>query len=204
MLDEKLIVFEEKKSMEPKSQQANTGNFQAQSGGENSNNVRRINIGGLNPTTQSTATPGGFWIRFVALLIDGMILGVVQIPISLLIGVASVALTLKSQEGAPLASGGAMLGLYGLSYLVSVGSILLYFGWFYKNRGATPGKLLFNLRVVDQETGENLGYGKTFLREVIGKMLATITLGIGYLMAAFRMDKRGLHDLLAGTQVLKK
>ena len=63
--------------------------------------------------------------------------------------------------------------------------------------------MIFGLRVVDTETGTNIGYGKTFLRQYVGMFLNFLTLGIGLLMVAFRSDKRGLHDMVAGTRVLR-
>jgi uncharacterized RDD family membrane protein YckC len=48
-----------------------------------------------------------------------------------------------------------------------------------------------------------LSYGRAALREVVGKFLSGILLGIGYLMVAFDSKKQGLHDRLANTFVIK-
>ena len=79
-----------------------------------------------------------------------------------------------------------------------------YYGWFYKNKGATPGKMIFKMKVVDFESGQNIGYGKMFLREFVGKFCSALILGFGFFMIAWRQDKRGLHDLIAGTQVIRR
>jgi len=60
-----------------------------------------------------------------------------------------------------------------------------------------------NLRVVDFETGAFLTTKQVFWREFIGKPLSMFTLYIGYMMA-FGAKKRALHDLLGGSQVLRR
>jgi uncharacterized RDD family membrane protein YckC len=51
--------------------------------------------------------------------------------------------------------------------------------------------------------GSPIGYGRAALREVFGKFLSTLLLGIGYLMVAFDDRKQGLHDKIADTCVIK-
>jgi uncharacterized RDD family membrane protein YckC len=86
----------------------------------------------------------------------------------------------------------------GMGFIVN----FLYYGWFYTNKGATPGKMVMGLRVVDHETGTNISWGAAILRQ-IGQWFDWILL-IGVLMACFRRDKRALHDFMAGSQVLQK
>jgi len=80
----------------------------------------------------------------------------------------------------------------------------VYYGWFYAEKGATPGKLLMGLKVSHSRTGAPLTYLRAWCREVPGKGLSLLILGIGYLIAATRPDKRALHDLLCDTEVLEK
>ena len=61
--------------------------------------------------------------------------------------------------------------------------------------------MVFGLKVLTED-GEPIGLDKAVLR-YIGLWINILTLGIGYLMIAFRKDKRGLHDLIAGTVVEK-
>jgi lipopolysaccharide export system ATP-binding protein len=65
---------------------------------------------------------------------------------------------------------------------------------------ATMGKLLFDIRVFDRN-GRRAGVISTLLRH-LAKVLTFLTGGIGFLMAAFRKDKRALHDLLSGCSVM--
>ena len=51
--------------------------------------------------------------------------------------------------------------------------------------------------------GSQLTYGRAAKREVLGKFVSSILLGIGYLMVAFDSQKQGLHDKIADTYVIK-
>ena len=128
-------------------------------------------------------------IRFVAAMLDSIILGMMLLPLSFGIQL------LKLEQGSP-----ASIALTILTYIVSF-SIT---AWFFTKKGGLPGKMILGLKVVDLRTGHFLSPWKAVLRESIGKILSTLLLFGGYLMVAFRMDKRGLHDLISNSQVLRK
>ena len=67
---------------------------------------------------------------------------------------------------------------------------------------ATVGKMALGLYVTDLE-GRRVSFGKATAR-FFGKILSTMTLGIGYIMAGFTVRKQALHDLIAGCLVLRK
>jgi len=117
--------------------------------------------------------PAGFWVRFGAYLIDGVILWVIQLVL-------------------------LAIGLGALSYVVSIA----YFVVFWALKGQTPGKMALGLHVVTA-TGEPLDWGKAIIRYV-GYIVSGIILGSGFLMIAFDDSKRGFHDRIAGTLVVKK
>ena len=118
----------------------------------------------------------GFWMRFLAIFIDGLILLIPNI-------------VLAAAVDAP---GNTLLSIaLGLVYTVG----------FWTARGATPGKMAVGIEITTVD-GEEIDFGKAFLR-YIGYFVSTITLGIGYLMIAFTGQKRGLHDYIAGTVVIK-
>jgi uncharacterized RDD family membrane protein YckC len=150
--------------------------------------------------------PGGVGVRFVARFIDGIILGVIRFPVAIVVQLVSRSFigNVNSPDQLMQGQGGMvliMLTLFNLVFGMAV--FLAYNGWFYRNKGATPGKLLMGLRVVDATTGTYLSWGQTFMREIVGWFVDGLTLFIGLLMAAFRSDKRALHDLIGGTQVLR-
>src|SRR5262249_61917440 len=68
-------------------------------------------------------------------------------------------------------------------------------------RGATVGKMVCGLRVVDEQ-GNRISFGRATGR-FFAKIISGIILMIGYLMVAFTERKRGLHDIIAGTLVVK-
>lgn len=149
---------------------------------------------------QARYTPGGFWRRFVAAIIDGLILGVFGMVITIPLEFAKYG-ALGGDENA---GGKIFIMLTVLSWMVSVLMSLAYHAWFNFHKGGSPGKLVLSLRVVDAETGTYIKYGHTVMRELLGKLVVnSVTLGIGYIIAGLRADKRGLHDLVAGTRVLK-
>src|SRR4051794_10992899 len=77
---------------------------------------------------------------------------------------------------------------------------LVYFVILNGQFGATLGKMAFRARIVNLD-GSRIGFGRALLRW-LGSVLNGMTLGLGFLVVAFRADKRGLHDLIAGTKVV--
>jgi uncharacterized RDD family membrane protein YckC len=121
---------------------------------------------------------GGFWRRVGATIIDGLIFVVVN-GLFYVGGTASEA-----------ASG---LGI--------VAGILYEVGMTASRLQATLGKLALGLRVVDRD-GRRLTVARA-LGRWLAKIVSALLLCIGYLMVAFTPRKRGLHDMLAGTLVLR-
>jgi uncharacterized RDD family membrane protein YckC len=68
---------------------------------------------------------------------------------------------------------------------------------------ATVGKSVMNLRVTNLE-GRRISFGHATGRFFAKIVSSLIPLAIGYIMAAFTERKQALHDLIAGTLVLKK
>jgi uncharacterized RDD family membrane protein YckC len=119
---------------------------------------------------------GDFWIRLVAWLIDGLVVGVITSVLTFIL--------VNSPQQQLL-----------LSFLVG---IVYHVGW-WVNKGATPGKLAMGLRVVDMD-GNTLN-----VLHAVGRyfsyILSAITFGIGYLMI-FGEEHMGLHDRVSGSQVV--
>jgi len=137
---------------------------------------------------------GGFWIRLVAYFIDGLILGIPMAIINV-IAMGIIMRNVRSMGMYTFASIFLML----IFTAISVGYILI--GW--SKYGTTLGKRIFGLYVVDDETGRAPTMGKAFLR-LVGYIVDGFTFYIGFLMIAFTADKRGLHDMIAKTHVIKR
>lgn len=89
------------------------------------------------------------------------------------------------------------IGMYSaISYTVK----MIYDVFMNGRFGATVGKLIVGARIVRAD-GSRLGYGFAFIR-FLCMMISDFTCGIGYLLVAFRSDKRALHDLIANTRVI--
>jgi uncharacterized RDD family membrane protein YckC len=144
--------------------------------------------------------PGGFWIRFLSGLVDCLALSLLSWIGGTLVGKLGGASFLKSIED-PKELMGAQLAL---GWVIALTIGFFYVGWFCKNKGGTPGKLIFNLKIVDRRTKEFIGYRRAFFREYLGKFLSLIVLCLGFIMVGLRKDKLSLHDIFFGTQVIRK
>jgi uncharacterized RDD family membrane protein YckC len=69
--------------------------------------------------------------------------------------------------------------------------------------GRTVGKWATGLRV-ERRGGEPVGFARALVRHTLGYILSLLTLGLGFLLAAFSREGRALHDLIAGTVVVRE
>jgi uncharacterized RDD family membrane protein YckC len=69
--------------------------------------------------------------------------------------------------------------------------------------GLTLGKWATGLRIERSDGGE-LGIGRAFLRHFVGYPISFALLGLGFLVAAVSVHGRGLHDMIAGTIVVRE
>lgn len=141
--------------------------------------------------------PAGFWIRTVALLVDWVVMGLMSFVIQL-------PLTVVVMRDAVNHPGEINWAYQVLSWVVGTALTALYSGYFYSRKGATPGKMVLGLTVLDNRTGTYLTFWQAVGRDVIGRFLSSILLLVGYIMVAFRSDKRGLHDLLFSSCVVRR
>jgi len=77
----------------------------------------------------------------------------------------------------------------------------LYGGLLVWRFGATPGKMILKIRVVDYSTGEKIGADKSFLRAFFS--LVSLFMLLGYAWALWEKDKRTWHDIIAGTKSVR-
>ena len=133
--------------------------------------------GGWVQSTQAGPAPGlaygGFWIRLVAFIIDAIILGVIT-------GICNQA------------------GAVGLGTIIGI----VYFIGLWGTRGQTIGMMPFNLRVVRNVDGGPITWSNAILR-YIGLIIAIVVIFIGVIWVAFDARKRGWHDMIGGTVVVR-
>jgi uncharacterized RDD family membrane protein YckC len=150
----------------------------------------------------------GFWLRFVAYLIDSFIGGVgfviLLIPIAVLTGMTSFFGRISSGEdiGNDAAAATIIAFVLGLFAIVLLAH-WLYFAWSESSSWqATIGKKMLNLKVTDMQ-----GQPVTFARasgRFFGKIITgMIPLGIGYILAGFTEKKQAVHDMIASCLIVR-
>lgn len=152
----------------------------------------------------------GFWLRFIAYIIDYIIIWVVQafiaIPILAAVGITFVqnADNLESMSESDMMGMimGAVAAASATALLTTI-LVVLYFTLMESSKyQATVGKLALGLIVTD-ESGGKLDFVKALIRNLC-KIISSMILMIGYIMVGFTEKKQGLHDIIAKTLVVKK
>jgi len=131
----------------------------------------------------STAERVGFFPRFIATIIDGVIIWIVQFVLTFVLGAA------LGDSAAGLA--GLLIGLFAL----------LYYVYFWSTTGQTIGHRVMSLRVVRVD-GAPLSIGTGVMR-LIGFIISEIPLFLGLLWVLWDAGKQGWHDKIAGTCVVR-
>lgn len=144
-------------------------------------------------------TYAGFWKRFAAHLIDGIILAVGGFVAGAMVGMVLGAGMGAAGVGSRTIS--IVCGAFG--YLAG-----LVLNWLYftisesSSKQATIGKLALGIRVTDLD-GRPISFGRANGR-YWSKLISGMTLLFGYLMAGFTQRKQALHDMMAGCVVINK
>ena len=147
----------------------------------------------------------GFWLRFVALIIDGIVLGILGTILTLPFA-ASIGITSMMRGRPPVVEPGEVVALMGTFFWIIVIRVALnwlyYAGFESSAWQATLGKKALGLEVTDLG-GARISFGRASGR-FFGKIISALTLLIGYIMAGFTEKKQALHDMIAGTLVTRK
>jgi uncharacterized RDD family membrane protein YckC len=148
---------------------------------------------------------GGFWLRFVAYLIDGIIIGIpTGILAMILMGGSMLSLARLGNNPTPEETLSAMIPMFGAIALLNLIVVVLdcsYHTFFLVKFGATPGKMALGLKVVRPD-GSGIQVGRAIGR-YFSRILSGLILYIGYIMAGIDSQKRALHDMICDTRVIK-
>lgn len=153
---------------------------------------------GYREVAPSYVEYAGFWLRFVASIIDGFIVGIVGGVIGRFFG-----RTFLPSMGAGNFSINAFMGA-----LIRLSMIIMVLKWLYfalmesSNLQGTLGKMVLGLAVTDLD-GNPISFGRATGR-FFGKIVSGLILDIGYIMAGFTEQKQALHDMMAGCLVVRK
>jgi uncharacterized RDD family membrane protein YckC len=134
-------------------------------------------------TSGPSGPRAGFWIRFGALLLDGLILG---IPFLILVVIA-----------AQISTGLAVL-VYVLWFIAYIAYPVYYEGG---PTGATPGKKICGIKVIDMRTGGPIGHGRAFIRFLM-RIVSGAVFYLGYLWMLWDKEKQCWHDKVADDVVV--
>jgi uncharacterized RDD family membrane protein YckC len=161
-----------------------------------------VQAGWQVPGTQLVAY-AGFWLRFVAWIIDRIVLqfagSILTLPFAASIGIRELMRTHPSspEDFFPL-----------FASVRRVFLIILVLEWLYyallesSAWQATLGKKALGLEVTDL-AGARITFGRATGR-YFARYISFFTIGIGYIMAGFTQKKQALHDMIAGTLVIRK
>ena len=122
-----------------------------------------------------TSERAGFWRRFAAAFIDGVLLGIVSWVLGKLLGTTGSVLTL----------------LIGIAY----------YTYFHGKTGQTPGDAALSIRVVGKDDGAPIGYGRAFVRWLVS-IVSGIVILLGYLWMLWDSEKQTWHDKAANAVVV--
>lgn len=151
----------------------------------------------------------GFWLRFVAFLIDGVISGflflILLIPLFILTGAGAALGRISSGEDisddvAAFVGVGFVLGFL----VITVGVRWLYYALSESSSWqGTLGKKMLNLTVTDM-AGQPISFARASGRYFSKFITSLIPLAIGYILAGFTEKKQAIHDMIASCLVLRK
>lgn len=160
---------------------------------------------GQSVVTGGEVVHAGFWKRFAAMVIDGLVTGVaswaIQIPLLLLAGAAGM-------MGGDLLSTGGSLAIILLSYGVGLVVPLVYFSWMHSSSSqASLGKLAVGIKVC-RGSGERIGFWRAFSRYLAYFGTVVLSFGIGALVSALTTGlaqrRQALHDMICDTVVVDR
>ena len=131
----------------------------------------------------------GFWMRFVAYLIDMIVI----YAISSLLNTFSFGLLNKRLDF-------PILGEESLSYVIVMFAYFISMTYFFSQ---TLGKMIMKIKV-ETNKGDKLSFTDVIYRELVGRLLTIFLANLPYLAIAFTNKKKGLHDFIADTVVVKE
>lgn len=173
-----------------------------------------IDTYGTQGNTVLPVRHAGFLLRFVAYFIDRLIVGfisfVVILPMLAIFGISLFSMSRLTDlsnfesldDGAKVALIVGAIAAYSTFIIIAVTISWLYYALMESSqRQATLGKLAAGIKVTDLN-GNRISFLQATGR-YFAKILSGLMFGIGYLMIIFTEKKQGLHDILAGTLVVR-
>ena len=159
-----------------------------------------LQLGYYVPASALSPNYAGFWWRVLAAILDGVLMAIVLLPISVAL---DFIFGLGQYGSSRTATPQIAIVAVGINIVIQYGTHIAYYGLMESSRHqATLGKLACGLYVTDI-VGARVSLGKAMCR-YLASLLSGIILCVGYLMGAFTQKKQCLHDILCGTLVIKR
>lgn len=148
---------------------------------------------GVDVQSAGSLTYAGFWIRFAAVFLDGLILGAFNVALNMaLLGASGM-----------MGNTATTFGVMNIVVMLIQGGVALSYETFMIGKyGATLGKMACKIQVVVAD-GTKVSYARAVGR-YFAKILNYFTCMIGFIIAGFDSEKRGLHDRICNTRVVYK
>jgi len=147
-----------------------------------------------NVYEKTTGDPAGFWVRVLAFIVDQIIVSTIGIAVFLLVFNLSLGDYMTSTADINTAFPWA-------EYLIMLALEVSYWSFTIGTWGKTAGKALLGIKVVRVD-GSRVGYFRSIFR-YLAYFISWFTLGLGFLSIPLTPQKRGLHDLVCDTRVIR-
>jgi uncharacterized RDD family membrane protein YckC len=143
--------------------------------------------------------PAGFWVRFVAYLIDQLFLGIIGSVIVVMVATFLVDISIN---GTPEFEFTNVPGFMWLTIGVTVALEVLYFTVAIGAWGKTIGKAMLSIRVV-RRNGARVSYARSLARCLAYLIQLELVMGLTFIIIAFTPEKQGIHDMICDTAVVR-
>jgi uncharacterized RDD family membrane protein YckC len=144
--------------------------------------------------SEKTVTVIGFGRRFLATLIDGLIVLFITFILMAVFAVLSIIVASYNPYG-------DLVGFNALFFVSAiVVSVIYYVRFWASSEGQTIGKGMMNIRVISTD-GASISVGKGIIR-YIGYIISGLIFSLGFIWIAFDGKRQGWHDKIAGTYVV--
>jgi len=147
-----------------------------------------------------TVDYAGFWWRLGAMVIDGIILWFVYYVLDGLWNLAA-GLPWGGITAEMVQEGTTTVPLWWLRFALFFLLVLFFYAGFWAWKGATPGKMLFRLKITNFD-GSQISRGTALLR-FCGYIISGFIIFIGFFWIAFDGRRQGVHDKIAETFVTR-
>ena len=159
------------------------------------------------PADKLSYTPAGFWVRTLAHIIDSIILSALITPLLAPLLLAKAQELVERNGSAAGSDPVALLTAFSaalhsplaliIQYVIPGIAVILLWKW----RSATPGKMIFGLKIIDAETQAKPSTSHLVIR-FFAYLVSMAPFFFGFLRVGWDPCKQGWHDKLANTLVV--